>query len=64
MRINLDTFEKVTYYYLDYQLTEMQVKMLETRYTLELWESRCSRISSAQNRYAEQKLIDWLELYR
>lgn len=58
------TFESVTYGWLDYELTLEQVEMLETRYTLDAWDRYLSKVSMSNNRYAEERLIAWLELYR
>lgn len=58
------TFESVTYGWLDYELTLEQVEMLKTRYTLDAWDRYLSKVSMSNNRYAEERLIAWLELYR
>lgn len=57
-------FVTVTFEWLDYELTLEQVEMLKTRYTLEAWERYLSKVSMTNNRYAEQRLIAWLDLYR
>ncbi len=58
------TFESVTYGWLDYELTLEQVEMLKTRYTLDAWDRYLSKVSMSNNRYAEERLIAWLDLYR
>ena len=58
------TFESVTYGWLDYELSLEQVEMLKTRYTLDAWDRYLSKVSMSNNRYAEERLIAWLELYR
>jgi hypothetical protein len=58
------TFESVTYGWLDYELTLEQVEMLKTRYTLDAWDRYLSKVSMSNNRYAEERLISWLDLYR